>query len=115
MLVEGTAASRVVSEWIGAGDELCTSAVCWYEFASGPVDDAGAALVQAAIAGRVLPFTADHAREAARIWNAVGRHRRMRIDAMVAAAAIVAGAALATSNADDFRAFEGQGLRLMVV
>lgn len=113
MLVEGTAAARVVTEWIGSGQDLCTSTICWYEFLSGPVDKAGTALVTAAIADRVLPFTADQAREASRIWNAVGRLRRTRIDAMVAAAAIVSGAVLATTAAEDFRPFAGEGLQLL--
>lgn len=115
MLVEGTAAAHLLTEWISGGQDLCTASVCWYEFLSGPVDDEGTALVTAAIADRVLPFTADQAREASRIWNAVGRLRRTRIDAVVAAAAIVSGAELATSNAEDFRLFAGEGLRLLEV
>jgi predicted nucleic acid-binding protein len=113
MLVQGTAAAGLVSRWIAAGEDLCTSAVCWYEFVSGPVDDEGVALVTAALADRILPFTADHAREASRLWNARGRQRRMRIDAMVAAATIVVGGELATENRDDFVPFTGLGLELV--
>jgi predicted nucleic acid-binding protein len=112
MLVAGTPAADRVSRWIGAGEDLCTSAICWYEFVSGPVDDEGIALVSAAIADRVIPFTADHARESSRLWNATGRARRMRIDAMVAAAAIVTGAELATETRDDFTPFVAFGLHL---
>jgi predicted nucleic acid-binding protein len=112
MLVAGAPAAGRVSRWITAGEDLCTSAICWYEFVSGPVDDEGIALVSAAIADRVIPFTADHARESSRLWNATGRARRMRIDAMVAAAAIVTGAELATENRDDFTPFVAFGLHL---
>lgn len=113
MLVQGTAAATQVSRWIATGTDLCTSAVCWYEFVSGPVDEEGVALVSAALADRVIPFTADQAREASRLWNATGRRRRMRVDAMVAAAAIVAGGELATGNRDDFVPFTELGLELV--
>ena len=112
MLVEGTSAADRVSRWIASGEDLCTSAICWYEFVSGPVDDEGIALAGAAIADRVIPFTADHARESSRLWNATGRARRMRIDAMVAAASIVTTAELATENREDFAPFVSFGLRL---
>ena len=115
MLVGGTAAAEAVSRWIAAGESLGTSAVCWYEFESGPVDAAGLALASTAIMDRILPFTADHAREAARLWNAAGRVRRRRVDAMIAAVAVVSGARLATSNVDDFRPFGDLGLAVAAV
>lgn len=112
MLVGGTDAAALVSRWLEDRTDLCTSAICWYEFQSGPVDDAAAELALATLNGRVLPFTGDHAREASRLWNATGRHRRMRIDAMIAAAAIVTDSRLATANVDDFLPFERLGLSL---
>lgn len=115
MLIGGTAAAEMVPQWIGAGEDLCTAAIAWYEFVSGPVDDEGVALVSAAIGDRILPFTADCAREAARIWNATGRVRRMRVDAMIGATAIVFGASVATSNIDDFRPFGEFGPSVVAV
>lgn len=112
MLVEGSAASEDVTQWIAAREQLCTSAICWYEFISGPVDDEGVVLVTSALADRIIPFTADHSREAARLYNGTGRSRRMRIDAMIAAATIIAGAVLATANREDFSPFETFGLEL---
>jgi len=91
---------------------LCTSAVVWYEFLCGPVDDEAVDLVRAILDDRVIPFTADQAIESARLYLATGRQRRLRVDGMIAAAAIVANAALATENTDDFRAFAPFGLRL---
>jgi len=112
MLVQGTAAAVRVSGWISDREQLCTSAICWYEFVTGPVDDHGVGLVVAALNNRIIPFTGDHAREAARLYNATGRQRRMRIDAMIAATAIVGHAILVTEHTDDFAAFVDFGLRL---
>jgi predicted nucleic acid-binding protein len=60
----------------------------------------------------IVDFSEVQAIEAARLFNAVGRQRRLRVDAMVAATAIVAGAALATGNRADFDPFVAYGLRL---
>ena len=112
MLVRGTDAARQVTRWIDERETLGTSAVCWYEFISGPVDDRAVDLAAATLAGRIIPFTAEHAREALRLFNATGRQRRMRIDAVIAATAIVTNAHLATSNTADFLPFTALGLRL---
>ena len=112
-LVDGTDEAVQVSEWVERGEELCTSAIAWYEFLSGPVDDDGVELIRAILQDRVFPFVADTAAEAARLFNAAGRVRRLRVDAMIAASAIVTGARLATENAADFRIFAGEGLRLI--
>ena len=102
-----------IRAWLTEGENLCTSAVVWYEFLCGPVDDTGVNVVRAILNDRVLPFTADQAAESARLYNAVGRQRHLRVDAMIASAAIVANAALATNNIEGFRAFTPSGLRLV--
>ncbi len=68
--------------------------------------------MRATTSDRILPFTAAAAQESARLFNAVGRRRQLRAVAMIAATAIVAGARLATENADDFSPFVREGLRL---
>jgi hypothetical protein len=55
---------RIV-DWITAGEELITSAVSWYEFICGPVDEEGIAVVSSLIEDRIIPFTRDQAAEAA--------------------------------------------------
>ena len=112
-LVEGSAEADEVSTWLSAAEVLCTSSIVWYEFLCGPVDEDGVEVVASLLSDRVIPFTADQAREAGRLFNACGRQRRLRVDAMIASAAIVAGAALATDNSEDFRAFGSFGLRLV--
>ena len=63
--------------------------------------------------GRYLEFTAEHATIAARLFNAVGRRRRMMVDCMIAAVAIADDAPLATVNVGDFGRFTEHGLRLV--
>lgn len=113
LLVEGTPEAREVDRWIDAGIELCTSVIAWYEFVSGPVDPAGVEIVRHTIDRRVLPFGETEAAEAARLFNGAGRRRSLRVDAMIAATAILSEADLATENSEDFEPFESLGLRLI--
>lgn len=111
-LVPKSVEARQVNGWIRNGEELCTSGVCWYEFLCGPVEDEEILLVSFLINELVLPFTADQAMEASRLFNETGRKRHLRVDAMIAAAAIISNAYLATDNQDDFGEFKPCGLRL---
>ena len=113
MLLSGSWEAHRVSAWIDTGLELATSAICWYEFLSGPVNGDGVEVVGDVIGDRVLPFGPREAAEAARLFDATGRVRRLRVDAMIAAAAIVAEAELATENGEDFRRFVELGLQLL--
>jgi predicted nucleic acid-binding protein len=112
-LIADTDEAARVSRWTDSGEELCTASIAWYEFLCGPVDEEGIDLMRAVTADLVLPFTATVAQESARLFNAAGRKRQLRVDAMIAATAIVAGARLATGNSDDFSAFVPEGLRLV--
>jgi predicted nucleic acid-binding protein len=112
-LVPGTAEAERVTGWVGEQTELCTSAICWYEFLCGPVDEEGMLLVSSVLNERILPFTSAHALEASRLYNGCGRKRTLRADAMIAAAAIVSQTALATGNREDFAPFETFGLELV--
>lgn len=112
-LVQGTYEAEQVSSWWDNDEELCTSSIVWYEFLSGPVDEDGVDLMRAILSDRILPFVSDTAAEAARLFNACGRNRRLRVDAMIAASATIAGARLATGNREDFAAFVSHGLTLI--
>ena len=50
---------------------------------------------------------------AAQLVNAAGRKRTLRVDSMIAGAAVTAGAVLATNNKKDFALFEPHGLKLV--
>lgn len=114
-LIAGTQEADAVSAWLSDGQELCTSSIAWFEFLSGPVDQEGIELIGEVIRHAVMPFDAVTAREAARLFNAAGRNRRLRVDAMIAASATLSASLLATANVDDFRPFMPQGLKLVAI
>lgn len=60
----------------------------------------------------ITPFTEKESAEPARLFNEVGRHRRLLVDAMIAATAIPCDAKLATANRADFEPFVQFGLQL---
>jgi predicted nucleic acid-binding protein len=111
-LVPDSLEARRIVEWSRLGESFCTSAVVWYEFTCGPVDGGQISAIRALLRD-VVPFDEAQAREAARLFNACGRRRHLRVDAMIAAAATTRRASLATGNVEDFRAFVDSGLTLV--
>jgi predicted nucleic acid-binding protein len=110
-LVAGSRESRELTTWIASGERLMVPTLVWFEFLCGPVTAAQIATMRAFL-HELVPFDESHASTAAALFNAAARKRSTRVDAMIAATAIVAGAALATNNTDDFRAFQAGGLQL---
>jgi predicted nucleic acid-binding protein len=97
---------------IAAGEAAGISAMAWYEFLIGPVDEKEVSLAHAFVNGNIVPVDSDDARLAARLYNRAGRRRALKTDALIAAMAMRAGASLLTVNLDDFRPFVPFGLRL---
>jgi predicted nucleic acid-binding protein len=85
--------------------------VAWYEFLCGPVTANQRDTVRTFLES-VLPFDEEHAAIAAELY-AAGRKRSLRVDAMIAAAAISANATLAPNNRDDFELFVDSDLELL--
>jgi predicted nucleic acid-binding protein len=112
-LIAATPEAASLIKWIKKGELLCASSIAWYEFACGPVDSEGLKLGRSLLAGGILPFEETQAAQAARLFNATGRSRRLRVDAIVAATSMVAGARLATGNKRDFLPFVEHGLKLI--
>ncbi|HEY2423947.1 MAG TPA: type II toxin-antitoxin system VapC family toxin [Chthoniobacterales bacterium] len=112
-LLKGARESAEVVQWRQSGETLLSAAPAWYEFLCGPVTDQQSRIVRAFLSGGIIAFDEVHTTEAARLFNAVGRLRRLRTDTMIAATAIVAGARLATSNKGDFDLFIPHGLKIM--
>lgn len=98
---------------IANGEPCAVSAVVWHEFLIGPVEPEEIRLVHAFIRGEVVPVGIADARLAASLFNDAGRRRTLKTDALIAAAAIRAGAEFLTLNEDDFEPFVDHGLRLM--
>ncbi len=108
----GSAEAGRMEAWYRDGEPMIAPMPAWFEFICGPVTTEQEATARAFIAN-IIPFTEMEAREAARLFNAVGRKRSLRVDAMIAATAIVAKAPLATTNRDDFLPFLPHGLELV--
>ncbi len=111
-LVPGGEEGRRLIRWMQSGEILVTATTCWYEFLCGPVTPAQIETVRACL-HQILPFEEAQAVVAARLFNAVGRKRSLRVDCMIAACAVVAGARLATNNSTDFRIFADHKLELV--
>lgn len=111
-LVAGSGEANRILGWHDAGERFCAPAIVWYEFMCGPVDGEQIAAIRHLIA-EIVTFDDVLAEESARLFNAVGRLRHIRIDTMIAATAIAKGIPLATGNREHFAQFTAHGLRLM--
>ena len=112
-LVLDTPESRQIRGWLQTNEPIAMPAVAWYEFLCGPVDDEDISLAEMILTHGILGFHGGEIVKAANLFNAVGRSRRFRFDAMIAGTAIVAGARLATRNLADFSPFVPHGLALV--
>lgn len=107
----GTPEAGELIAWAQAGESLITPMPAWFEFLCGPVTPAQVSTIRAFLT-EIVVFDEPQAREAARLFNAVGRKRHLRVDAMIAGTASAAGATLATGNRTDFACFVAHGLLL---
>jgi predicted nucleic acid-binding protein len=110
-LVAGSADDARLRGWLLEGRSLAMSSIAWTEFLCGPALGEGGQSAARLIA-EVVPFEADDADAATRLFNATGRRRGSLVDCMVAATAIRRGAPLATDDTTDFDRFADHGLRL---
>ncbi|MCX6867570.1 MAG: PIN domain-containing protein [Verrucomicrobia bacterium] len=113
-VIEARPESRHLLAWVAAGETFCTAAPAWYEFLCGPVTAAQIDTMMAFLKGGIIPFAAAQAQVAALLFNAADRPRRLRVDAMIAAAAISQQVPLATLNTADFKPFTSHGLLLAI-
>jgi predicted nucleic acid-binding protein len=111
-LASGTPEDRRLRRWIRQGLGISMSSIAWAEFLCGPVSEEDRQRARTVV-GAPLPLVEMEAEQAAVLFNAVGRKRGTLPDCLIAATAVLAGAALATSNSGDFRRFEPAGLKLI--
>lgn len=95
------------------GEAAAACALVWYEFLLGPLAEGEAELAHAFLGGRIEPVGAEDAALAATLFNAAGRRRTLKTDALIAAHAIRTEADFITINVVDFEPFVPYGLRLM--
>ena len=109
--VPGTREDRALRRWRLGGETARVSSIAWAEYLCGPISLQAVEDV-AELLGEPVAFDALDATLAAKLFNVSGRRRGTLQDCMIAAGAIHAGAALATSNAIDFRRFSAHGLTI---
>jgi predicted nucleic acid-binding protein len=95
------------------GEPAAVCSLVWYEFLSGPVEESEADLARAFVADHILAIEDADATLAAKLFNATGRKRALKTDALIAACAIRADALFVTVNRSDFEPFVAHGLRVM--
>ena len=108
----GSPGAKAVRAWLADGQQLGSSAIAWSEFCNGPLSLEQKEAAFAVLEGNIAAFTWKEAEEAARLFNLGGRRKGSHSDCMIAAAAMAAGASLATRNTEDFTRFLIYGLRL---
>jgi predicted nucleic acid-binding protein len=101
-----------VEAWLREGRPVYVSAMAWAEFQCGPLTVREHDLAHDMIHG-VIPITVDTANRAGWLFVRTGRRPRSLADCLIAACAIDAHAALATSNRTDFEPFLAHGLVLV--
>lgn len=106
-----SAESGVLRGWLTSGHTVVISTLAWGEFLCGPLEDRVQELARRIVRTQV-PLGTDEAAAAARLFNDTGRRRGSFRDCIVAATAMLAGAALATSDRRDFQRFVAAGLEL---
>lgn len=111
-LVPGSREAERLIDWAESGKRLYVPAIVWYEFLCGPVDAQHVSTMRAVLHD-IVPFDDAQAEEAARLFNATGRRRKLRVEAMVAAAATSRESPLASRNSADFEVFLPHGLQLI--
>ena len=111
-LIPQTAEALAVEQWLLGNESLCIPTVAWYEFLCGSAAEEEQ-LALALLDGGILPFGETEAQSAAAAFRSLEKPRRLRVDAMIAATAIVAKVSLATNNRKDFLPFVPHGLILL--
>lgn len=112
LVTVGSTGGAKIRSWLHAGKPVTASAVAWSEFCNGPLSKAQKDAAFNVLSGKIMNFTWREAEEAARLFNLTGRRRGSHADCMIAAAAIISSAPLATFNAADFERLVPFGLVL---
>ena len=107
--------ASVVNKIMDSAGPFAASACAWTEYRSRPVEPVRDNVLHRMLAGGIVPFDEQTAALAGELFHLTGSTRRTRMDVMIAATAIHAGAELATANPADFLAFLPHGLVLHAI
>jgi predicted nucleic acid-binding protein len=110
-LTPGTPEEATLLRWYMERTVLGMSSFAWGEFLCGPLSP-GDADIALRLVHRYLPLGIREAATGAELFNRTGRRSRSFADCLIAATALIDGAALATSNSGDFQRFADAGLVL---
>ena len=110
-LVPGSTEDQTLRAWLRNRVKISIGTIAWAEFLCGPLTEGDCVLARRLV-GPPLPFAETDAAAAARLFNTSGRKQSTFMDCLIAASAMRDGAALATTNQDDFQRFVGAGLSL---
>ena len=104
--------ARLWAGLITADESFAASAVAWTEFRSYPIASNQLLALEQLLPGGIVPYERAHADLAGELFRMTKSKRKNRLDSMIAAMAILAGAKLATVDQADFKAFVSFGLKL---
>lgn len=79
----GSEEAARMEDWHRAGEPMVVPMAAWFEFICGPLTT-GQELTARASLTDLLPFSETYAQEAARLFNAAGRKRSLRVGAVIA-------------------------------
>lgn len=104
--------ARVWAQLVMVDETFAASAVAWTEFRSYPISSNQLLALERLLAGGIVAYEHAHADLAGDLFRKAKTKRKNRLDSMIAAAAILAGARLATVDQKDFQPFVSFGLKL---
>lgn len=114
-LVAGSPEAETLRRWLARSVAAGISTLAWAEFLCGPMNEElppSAQVLARRLAWIHAPLGTEEASRAADLFNRTGRRRGSLADCIIAATAMISGAALATSNPRDFAPFVEEGLEL---
>lgn len=111
-LEPGHALRLRIARWRRGGIGFAVSGMAWAEFLCGPVTEDSVRNWDRVLGGAILPVDRGVAEHGSKLFNDTGRRSRSLPDCIIAATAILHGAALATLNRADFEPFQVHGLEL---
>ena len=104
--------ARVWTRLVMVDEPIAASAVAWTELRSYSISSNQLLALEQLLLGGIVAYERAHADLAGELFRNTKTKRKNRLDSMIAATAILAGAKLATADQKDFQPFVSLGLEL---